>query len=482
MSREAPKLNWLDRAVSFVSAKKGFERARFRAAINAYEAAGRGPRLKNWRARGGSIQDDTRAGLTILRARAREMAQNNGWAKAAHREIPANIVATGITPHVALPDKDARAPLEEEMKAFFDTKACDFDDKHNLYGIERLVMESVVESGEALVVRRRMPGNRVPIQFQVIEPDHLDHCKDTVVDSRTRIIQGVEFKDGKRVAYWLYPEHPSDVMLSMRAVQSVRVPAADVLHIFRVERAGQVRGVPWGAPVLLRLKDFDETADARVVQQKIAASFGIFWTDPAGEIDEDDMPSRVTPGLIQKLPNGSEVKTAHPPQLDGFPDYGVFTAHEIAAGYGVPYSVLTGDVRQVNFSSGRMGDRAFNRNIKGWQRDIVLSQLCEGLGRWFLEAVTLRGRVEPAPIKWQLPKREMTDPAREIPPIIAKVRAGFCSLPEAIRQEGYDPDDVMDEIIEFNRLLDENDLVLDTDPRRITQAGVYQAPPQSDED
>lgn len=477
----APKLNWIDKAVAFFSAKRGFERARFRAAINQYEAAGRGPRLSRWSARTGSIQSDTRRGLAVLRARSRDMAQNNGWAEAAHREIPANIIATGITPHVNLPDRDSRAPLESELKAFFDSTACDYDGRNNLYGLQTLVMRSVVEAGEALVVRRRVPRNRIPVQFQILEPDYLDTSKDQIIDDSTRIIQGVEYRNGRRVAYWLFAEHPSDTLLSYKATASRRVPAADVLHIFRMIRPGQVRGVPWGAPVLLRLKDFDETADARVVQQKIAASFGIFWTDPAGEVDEDDIPERVTPGLIQKLPNGSEIKMAQPPNLDGFPDYGVFTAHEIAAGYGVPYSVLTGDVRQVNFSSGRMGDRAFNRNIKGWQRDIVVSQLCEGLGRWFTEAAELRG-IEVAPIKWQLPKREMTDPAREVPPIIAKVRAGLCSLPEAIRQEGYDPDDVIEEIANFNNLLDESELVLDSDPRNMSQAGVYQIPPQTQED
>jgi capsid protein len=33
---------------------------------------------------------------------------------------------------------------------------------------------------------------------------------------------------------------------------SVRVPAERVLHIYRVDRPGQVRGVPWLAPAITR--------------------------------------------------------------------------------------------------------------------------------------------------------------------------------------------------------------------------------------
>ena len=66
------------------------------------------------------------------------------------------------------------------------------------------------------------------------------------------VVQGVEFDAlGRRRAYWLYPVHPGEVAMFRRAsLTSQPVPAASVLHLFDRLRPGQVRGVPWFAPVM----------------------------------------------------------------------------------------------------------------------------------------------------------------------------------------------------------------------------------------
>ena len=492
----------LDRAISTISPSWGYKRLQYRSAMALFDGASHGRRTKHWRAPGTSIQADTRKGLAVLRNRSRDLGQNNAYAAAAHREIPANIVGEGITPHIDLPTPAERERGERLVKEWFDSVACDFGNQMNFYGIENLVARTVVESGECLVRRVTRPSamSAIPLQLQVLEPDYIDTSKDGLMAGNNRIIQGVEYNaQWQRVAYWLYDHHPGDQHFTMTDIRSSRVPADEILHIYRVERAGQVRGIPWSAPVLLRMRDFDEYEDAQLMQQKIAACFSAFilpgdqFGQAAGisETDEEKLlPEKMEPGMIEVLSDGKDVKFAQPPSTSGYAEYSLVTLHEIATGYGVPYSILTGDLRQVNFSSGRMGDRAFNRNLKHWQKNVFIPQLCQPVWQWFMEAVTAERLLpEPVPARWSPPRRELTDPAREIPALRDAARSGQMTMPEMIRQNGFDPDDFLREIQEWNSAMDRAGVVLDSDPRKVSGAGLTQArpgdsslPPTSTED
>ncbi len=102
------------------------------------------------------------------------------------------------------------------------------------------------------------------------------------------IVQGVEFDPlGRRRAYWMFPVHPGEVAMFRRAsLTSQPVPASSVLHLFDRLRPGQVRGVPWLAPVILKLRDLDEYDDAELVRKKIEACFAAFVT---GSDDEETL-------------------------------------------------------------------------------------------------------------------------------------------------------------------------------------------------
>lgn len=480
----------LDRAIAQVSPRWGFKRLQFRQAINLFEGASRGRRTKGWRTPDTSIQADTRRGLALLRARARDLAQNNPYAAAAHRELPANIIADGITPHVDLKTPEERAPAEALAKSWFDTTACDFDGRLNFYGIESLVAETVVESGECLVRRHRRPGpmSPIPLQLQVLEPDHIDTQKDGVpTGNGGGIIQGVEYDGaGRRVAYWLFDHHPGDQHFHMTQLSSRRVPATEILHVFRLERAGQVRGIPWGSPVILKIRDFDEYSDAQLVRQKIAACFSVFITpgDQFGRADGADedrlLPEKVEPGMIEMLADGKDVTFANPPGVQNYGEFASVTAHEIASGYGLTYAALTGDLSKVNFASGRMGDRSFARNVRQWQQNLFIPQLCQPAGAWFMEAcVAIRALPAAVPLRWSPPRRELTDPAREIPALTSAVRGGQMLMPELLRMNGTDPDDYLRELDEWNKAMDERGIVLDSDPRKVSAAGLTQGRPEN---
>ena len=56
-----------------------------------------------------------------------------------------------------------------------------------------------------------------------------------------------------------------------------------------------------------------------------------------------------------------------------------------------------------------------------------------------------------------------------------EVRSGFTSMHDAIAKRGWNADDVLVDIEAWNKKVDAAGVVLDTDPRKVTQTGALQA-------
>lgn len=479
----------LDKIISYLSPQRGAERMRWRmisGAMAGYEGASRSKRTSNWKAGGGSANSETRSALTTLRHRHRDLVRNNAYAAAAVREIPAHMVGTGIIPQVRARSSGDQQRYEELVHEWFETTACDAEGVHNFYGLQNLAARTIVEAGEVMVrqVINRDPSLPLPLQLHVIEPDHLDHTKDGhLLENGNKVIQGVEVTPrNERVAYWIFPEHPGDHY--MRSLVSERVPAEQMIHAFRVDRPGQVRGVPWGAPVLMRLRDFDEYEDAQLVRQKIAACFAAFMYNPDPMSSGDasaELPDKLEPGMLEELPGGRDIRFADPPSVEGYGEYSRVTLHEIATGYGIPYPVLTGDQSQANFSSARMGWLSFSRSIQQWTHNMLVPQMCMPVWRWFNRFAAIEHNLGRADVKWSAPRRPMVDPAREVPALRDAVRSGQITQMEAIRQQGYDPTEFLEEVRQGNEVMDQHGIVFDSDPRKTSGAGLTQARPEDSE-
>lgn len=483
----------LDRAIAWVSPQRALARRTAQVRLAAlsdarmyYEGATVSRRSQGWRVVSTDANTETRSQLGRLRDVARDMVRNNPYAARAKQVITHNVVGQGIFPSINLPRLDrARQDLEQLLKEHFDTPACDADGLHDLYGLQALAMSTVVESGEALVrmrPRRAEDGLPLPFQLQVMEPDYLDASIDGPQPNGNIAVQGIEFtRFGKRVAYHLFRDHPG-ALSTFSLPQSVRVPSEYVAHVYRVDRPGQARGVTWFAPVVLRMRDFADFSDARLVREKIAACFAAFIEteddpDPANlegrsRGDEGYSLESLEPGLIERLRTGEKISFGQPPQVAGYSEYSVAVMREIAAGLGISYEALTGDLSGVNFSSGRMGWLEFQRSIDAWRHHMMIPQLCTALERWFMDGAALAiGRRYPAKLVWTPPRREMIDPTREVPAKIKAIRGGLSSRSYEQRSLGFDPDDLDREIAEDNARADSLGLTFDSDSRRVNIYG-----------
>ncbi len=474
----------LDRLVGWINPRAGRNRLQHRAALQrTYEGAALGRRTDGWWTPSRSANAEIGPALTRLRNRVRDLARNNPYAKAAIRGIVKNTVGTGITPRF-LGSERAVKQAKDLWNLTMGTPSIDAGGRGNFSVLQKLVMNTGCQSGEVLVRRRvRQPGDGllVPLQLQVIEPDHLDTMKDGRQENGNTVIQGVEFdRIGRRAAYWLFPDHPGEAAAwSARSFESQRVEASEILHVFEQERPGQARGVPAGAAVILRSRNWDEYSDATLQKQIVAACYAAFEIDAdpenpstGGPLEVDSMES----GTVQKLGPGRDVKFSNPPQVNDIEAYASVTLHEIAAGWAVPYELMTSDYSRTNYSSARMAWNDFGQNIEDWQWNLMIPQFCQPVFQWWLDIAYLSGALTlPVSVSWRPPKKRMLDPTKEIPALRAGIRAGLIPLSQALEQDGEDFDEVMQEYRTVNKKLDALEIILDSDPRKVTLSGILQA-------
>ncbi len=485
-------LNLLDKWINYFYPEKALNRTRARYVHERflkqrkYDAASKSRRTEGWYSPTTSANTEIAQAISIIRERSRDLVRNNAYAERAVRSLASNLVGAGIVPQARSTRKTLVRKLAVEWALWGETLACDLDGHHNFYGLQTLVVRTLVESGECLIRKCRRKSNDglpLPLQLQILEPDFLDTSHDTLtfpLNNGHFIMQGVEFNaQGQRVAYWLFNEHPGGgVTGGYFNPQSQRVNADDIIHVYRVDRPGQIRGVPWGAPIIIKTKDLDDYDQAELVRHKIAACFAGFVrdTESVDAASENTIISdKFEPGILEILPPGKDITFSSPPQVQGYADYVNANLRAVAVGFGIPYEVLTGDYSQVNFSSSRMGWLEFQRNIEQWQWQLLIPRVCDRVWQWFNEAAIITGKIpEAVPASWTAPRREMIDPSKEVAAIREQVRAGFMTLSEAIRMFGFDPQEHFAQLAQDAQILDELGLVLDSDPRRTSQSGGAQ--------
>lgn len=470
-------MNLLDRVIAGLSPQRALSRVRARKALDVlahYDAATTGRRSKSWVA-SGSDADGANARRQRLAYIARDMVRNTPFAARAQQVITNNVVGDGIIPKIIAPTSALQAAALAMIEAHLDSTAIDADGVSNFYGLQRLAMNTLVDAGEVLICRRRRdPADRLPLPFQiqVLEPDYIDTSKDGRAANGNQIREGIEFDAlGRRAAYYLFNDHPGKSTGRMRGWESRAVPASEIIHLYRVDRPGQMRGVSWFAGVALQLQDLGDHQDAQMMRQKIAACFAAFRVTPE-DIDSETEPELATalkPGAIMDLAPGEDIKFAVPPGVEGYDEFTRSVLRSVAAGMGITYEALTGDMSNVNFSSGRMGRMEMDRNVSSWQWLMMIPQFLGPFGKWLLDGWMLQSgdpRVLKSRIEWVPPHRIIVDPAREIPALVAAIRGGLASRQGTQRALGYDPERLMEEIKQDREAADAAQVQFDSDPRQ----------------
>lgn len=448
----------------------------------AYAGAAGGRHTEGWRANASSADTEIAAAGSKLRDRSRDLTRNNPHAAKALSSWVSNLVGDGIMPRI----KDAK------LKALFEawSTQCDADGQLNWYGLQTLAAREMIEAGEVLVRRRARfasDGLAVPLQVQILEADFLDGTKTgEVTQGRGVTINGVEFDAiGRRTRYWMFQAHPGNTALTLKSrVTSVPVPASEIVHLYEKQRT-QTRGVPWCSPILRQTRDLDDYEFAEMLRKKMESCV-VGVVTGFDELEQGMAPSVVDakgkviekfqPGMIAYARGGKQITFNTPGGSGGYSDYKKLSLKTIAAGYRLPYELLSGDLSEVNYSSIRAGLVEYRRLVSAMQWQLFIPVYCQQLWDWFCEAAFLAGSIDQpkVAVDWSAPKFFWVDPYKDILADILAMRAGIRSYPDVIAETGRDPDQVLAEIVAWNKKFDDGDVILDSDPRHTAKTGVVQ--------
>lgn len=464
---------YIDNAISVfapgVAARRAANRVRYNVMEGQnrkYEGASDGRRASSWVGGGNpSVNLLIAKDLNKLVSRSRELTINNPFAKKAPYLIANNVVGTGILATPTIVDKiekgkikttanktELQKAIAAAWKQWANETTADYNGDFNFYGLQHLSVRTKVVSGEVLAVRRlvKTEVNKYGFQVLILEGDFIDTTKDTTKGKNGGYtFKGIEYDAaGKRTGIWLLDRHPSEGNAT-----STFYPMKDVIHFFEVERSGQNRGVPDAAATMTTQRDFADYMDAELLKQKGAACFSaIVQKAEPPETDTTQATEQLEslePGVIQYLAPGETIHFPSLPQNPGLTDFVKVQQRAIAAGYLMPYENLTGDLSNVTFISGRLGQFDFKKQVEYWQHTSFIPKFCDKVFQWFVEGAKIAGIIPnevEVKASWTAPRWTMIDPTKEIAAMKEEVRAGFSTWSEKVRENGLDPEEVLAEM------------------------------------
>ena len=456
----------------FGGGKKEQRRSRRLPQRRSYAMAAATRLTSGWTTAATSADHEVSSALVAARARARELARNDAYAVRFLNLLKTNVVGhAGIKLQVRAKDSNgqldtwANDQLESGWKAWGKKKNCTAAGTRSWVDVQQLVLTTLARDGEVLV--RKLPrwdGNRFLFALHVLEADLLDENLNLTLDNGNKIVMGVEKnKWGRPLAYWLLENHPGDTAGVARQ-QRIRIPAAELEHLFIAERPGQTRGISWFVPAGARVKMLDGYEEAELVAARTAASKMGFFISPDGEgytgddFEEDsDQSAPITeaePGTFEQLPTGMDFKSWDPEHpVTAFADFEKAILRGIASGLNVSYVALANNLEGVSYSSIRSGEMA-DRDAWRLLQNFLVEHLCEPVWEewltWFLTSGLTKlplNRYDKfnAPV-WRPRGWAWVDPRNESEAAANDVEQGFKALDAVAAERGYD----LEEIFEAN--------------------------------
>lgn len=480
----------------------------------------------NWMGSHLSADAEQQNAMPIMRARARDLEENNPYAERYLTELEANVLGPeGMTLQSQVqewdptlegeadpknpgknkmggwvPDEVANDKIEDAWFAFKEMGVCDVTGELSYHEIERLMLRSTARDGHALcrIVGRGdggpWKGNKFGIALQLIESDALDHTYNASLPNGNFVVMGVEMDQWRRrVAYHILTRHPGDFYTPATAQRRERVDARDVIHLRFLRRINQTVGVSWFSPVMDLLEMLRGYEEAELISARAEAGKGGFlYSDLVPEGGFAGAPpdptkasvKKITPGFIERLPYGLKFQAHNPTHPNGnYSNYRAGVLRGIASGLSVSYNILANDLTAVNYGSlrgGLMDEREVYKMLQSW----FISRFEMVVFQAWLESAILAGAVKLPFFKFdkfncpyfQGRRWDWIDPSKDIDAIDKAIAIGLTSRRTEAAKRGVYINDVAREQKADNDLAKRYGLTWGTSPLASIPATPPEAP------
>lgn len=320
---------------------------------------------------------------SIVRKRSRYERDNNSWYAGMIRTASNHIVSSGPRLEIQTANLEANTRLERAWIKW--SRSVQLAEKL------RVMVETYWADGEMFAMRTARPRNYpISLDIRLYEAEQCAmpflgaRIGDPWLDDGVRVDQNTN-----EVEYWFFDHHPGDTSFAP-TLNGSWYPSNDVIHLFRRERPGQVRGIPRCTSSLSTLPVMRRQEMATLLAAETAASFATYLKSTGGpnisEMPVDFAELEVAFNMLTTLPEGwdiAQVDPKHPGPL-----YEMFQRQALmsfARCTNMPYALAAGTSKDSNFSSLK-GDmkNVWEPEVRTEQNRIELSVI-EPIFRWFLE-------------------------------------------------------------------------------------------------
>lgn len=343
---------------------------------------------------------------------------------------------------------------------------------------DNLILRTFLVDGEVFIRINRSAKNKYGISFELLDSLCIDPIKNHKrTTGQNAIVCGVQIdQKNNPVQYWYKPGDEQNYNVG----QHILIPANEMIHIYRKEFPGQVRGFSEICASLDSLKQLDDFAVAELLAAKIAACQGIFYQrntqnlagdvfdqQQAEENDQGQFETQVSPGSTSIVPQGYTVKSFTPNHpSSNFSGFVKAITRKIAASLGVSYNRLAHDYQSVNYSSLREASIDQEKFYSELQRFLIENwkqkQYCLWLKSYIINSVTtsLKPKDYQSYLDFQfIPRRDdYFDAAKDIIAVERKLALGLSNPIIEMQNRGLDVDFVLDGWVIWKKKLEQRGL------------------------
>ena len=353
---------------------------------------------------------------------------------------------------------------------------------------DRQILFNYLIDGEVFIHKVIDNKSKYKVRWEIIDTLSVDtlYNEFPISGNGVKIVMGIEVDEhNKPLAYYVRKDN-TDYYLSG---ERIRIPASEIIHVYKHQFAGQLRGYTPLAPVLLNLNAVETYKRSEINASILNAVFmGMYVkTNPAADAyndynedevnDKGEIATELEANSFRFAPDGYDVKqlnSQHPNSQ--LPTFFKTLLKSVAGALGMSYNKLSSDYESTSYSSLRQANLEDSITVKELQQFFIDNWKNIQYATWLkyllisdLTNLPYSKIDKFLSFDFQGRNFEYLDPAKEMQAISLRLSLGLSSPIEEIHNTGRDPVDVLNSWQKWQEMLNDRGLKMSDTTKMIQQ-------------
>lgn len=387
-----------------------------------------------------------------MRNRARYEVANNCYARGILLTLANDLIGRG--PRLQLvsnqPDLKSNLKLQQDFRRV-EVEWIKWSRAINLADKLRTMKTARGQDGEAFAILITNPKLKTAVQLdlRLVEAEQVTDNGMLAGLGDRYYADGISFDEHNNPTnYRVLKEHPGE-FLGTALGEADDILASDMIHWFRCDRPGQVRGVPDIMPALPLFAQLRRYTLAVLGAAETAADFAAILktqSTAAGEADEVDqfLAIDIEQRSMVTMPHGWEMEQFKAEQpTTTYAEFKWELINEIARCLNIPFNVAALNSSKYNYASGRLDHQTYHKALvveQDWMELEIINRIWSA---WIDEAALIPGLLPGLPmssidVQWFWDGTEHVDPAKEAAAQEKRLANHTTTLADEYAKEGKD--------------------------------------------